>query len=466
MAAPALDYRPRRLRRPTQHTWNGFLGLQRERAIRIIDQLARGKIDPREFGERLKKILVSGHADAWALGRMRAGDLSPFSIEDHLRGLGIADGDDDFLLGFVDDLVNGKGKGKNPVLYRDEDGNWQVQSVAGRTGQYLYKFRGTANEAFTQSGADTDEYAWKMGAKEHCEDCPQLEALNPYTKDTMMHQPGDGSTECNTNCGCYWVNLTTGVQGFKKASLAEVEPAPYDVGRPGDLSNIELGPETTPRAIFDLDRTHLLRGEIEDALAVAGRVHSVPLVDEIPILEFADNDPRAPQGAFGVAPGVPETADVILNIFARSPRATFLHELGHIVDIYFAGKLQKTQVRTNPLFSKFRKAVLASEAYKRLKRFVRDERIEFETPNGWTGTVPIDEDARGHARYLRHWFELWARAYFQFIAVRGKDEDTLEALRDLQAIPEVFVFGAQWSDEDFKEIEAAIEDILTEMGLM
>jgi len=44
---------------------------------------------------------------------------------------------------------------------------------------------------------------WRLNPAEHCEDCINLEAANPYTANTLPTYPGAGATACRGNCNCH-----------------------------------------------------------------------------------------------------------------------------------------------------------------------------------------------------------------------------------------------------------------------
>lgn len=49
-----------------------------------------------------------------------------------------------------------------------------------------------------------EKVRWVLTTAENCEDCVRLAAGGPYTMGVDLNQvPGDGSTICRTNCGCY-----------------------------------------------------------------------------------------------------------------------------------------------------------------------------------------------------------------------------------------------------------------------
>ena len=206
-AAPVLTPR-----RPSQIDYARMLRSQRDRLHEIADELARGEITPRQWGERFQQILIDGHTESWTLGRQRAGDLSGPTIDDFLVGIARADGDAQYLLAFIDDIEGDR--------YRRDDGSLKVGAVKARANLYVGKMRGTAGEAFVETSEDEEEFNWVLSAVEnHCSDCPELALLSPFTKDTAFAHPGDGSTPCLGNCLCHWVRASDGIEGFKPVEL-------------------------------------------------------------------------------------------------------------------------------------------------------------------------------------------------------------------------------------------------------
>lgn len=66
--------------------------------------------------------------------------------------------------------------------------------------------------------------------------------------------------------------------------------------------------------------------------------------------------------------------------------------------------------------------------------------------------------------YLRR-EEQWARAYAQYIATRSADPLLLEQLDAIRTSAHAVYRASQWSDDDFSAIGAAIDDLLTTLGL-
>jgi len=102
----------------------------------------------------------------------------------------------------------------------DADGAVRADTVKSRQDLYAQKLRGTANEAFVESGEDNEEYDWILGGTErHCEDCPRIAALSPFTKETLFAYPCSGDTECLGNCDCVLKRVSDGVKGFSAVDL-------------------------------------------------------------------------------------------------------------------------------------------------------------------------------------------------------------------------------------------------------
>lgn len=173
--------------------------------VRITNRLAGGEIGIEEWGRLFHLLLQGGHAEGWFLGRLLGGDLSPFGNDDQLIGVAKVDGEADFLRRFMAAIVDGDPR------YWDADGNLRIQPVLARMNLYIGKMRGTANEALVET-AD-QEWWWVLAPEEHCEDCPRIAALSPFTRDANVGYPGSGDTACLGNCKCH-VRLANGVTGF------------------------------------------------------------------------------------------------------------------------------------------------------------------------------------------------------------------------------------------------------------
>lgn len=184
-------------KRPTQGDFRNLIRQTRRSLSDLAQELADG-LDPREWADRFKIVLNGGHAQAWMLGRNRAGDLLPFDFMDALQGIAAADSEADYLLSFLEDIL------EKDDRYFDEDGNILADKVARRSRMYTGLMRGTANESWSNAQPDEAEIYWRLGAvEEHCSDCPELASLNPWSKDTLFAKPGSNETPCLFNCKCW-----------------------------------------------------------------------------------------------------------------------------------------------------------------------------------------------------------------------------------------------------------------------
>lgn len=183
---------------PTQQDFINLVRDSRRALSTLAQDLADRLIDAREWGERFKRILNASHAQAYTLGRQRAGDLLSSSVDDVLAGVAAADTEADFLLAFIDAIQEGD------LRYFDDEGNLKVTEVARRSRMYTGALRGTTNEAWANALPGEQEIFWRLGAvEEHCTDCPELAALNPFTRDTLFQKPGDNQTPCLFHCRCW-----------------------------------------------------------------------------------------------------------------------------------------------------------------------------------------------------------------------------------------------------------------------
>ena len=90
-----------------------------------------------------------------------------------------------------------------------------AMGVGARTNMYGQALKGAYNAGAVFGGVGGEKIFWRLGACDHCVDCPALSASSPFTRATLPTLPGNGDTVCKTNCCCYLV--------FVRAAK-EVEP--------------------------------------------------------------------------------------------------------------------------------------------------------------------------------------------------------------------------------------------------
>ncbi len=199
---------------PTQADYNAMVKARRRELHAIAEKFGSGDLTDAEWSKFFESVLLEGHTSAWQMGRHLSGDLTE-SVDDVLWGLGKAAEPGNDLRGFLADLV-----AKDPRYWNDSLETWNVDAIKSRSDLYLPGMRASANEAFVKfTPHELDEFWWRLGgAEHHCEDCPLLASLSPYTKATIVAQPGSRDTECREGCTCYW-EREDGVSGFKVAEL-------------------------------------------------------------------------------------------------------------------------------------------------------------------------------------------------------------------------------------------------------
>lgn len=203
MSLTATSFKAKR--RPSQASYNALERKTTRQLTNLTNRLAEGKISAEKWQDRFLGILEERHADAWTLGRQRAGKLDNQNRDDQQEGAAIADGEARFLQHFADDVASGR--------YTDAEGNLDAAKLTTRAKFYARRLLGTANEAFVTSSEAKHTFTWVMGASEHCGDCPLLASGSPYSADLLWTFPRSGGTECLFNCKCYLVR-SGGLSGF------------------------------------------------------------------------------------------------------------------------------------------------------------------------------------------------------------------------------------------------------------
>jgi hypothetical protein len=89
-----------------------------------------------------------------------------------------------------------------------------------RSGMYADRLEGLASRAF-KSAAPNQIAKWILGEAEHCDDCIEESEKPARPLKDFAKLPGEGETECLTNCKCY---LEIQTKGARKNIAATVNP--------------------------------------------------------------------------------------------------------------------------------------------------------------------------------------------------------------------------------------------------
>ncbi len=156
----------------------------------------RSKADLRHWVDTVGEILQEAHTEGLALGRIRAGATDLVNPRDAIVARAIMDTESEYLLAFMNQID------QNDPRYWTEDGKPNTEAIQARSALYPLKLRGSANTGWLGTQQGDEPINWVMRGMEHCEDCPSLASLGPYTKATLFAVPGMGDTQCLFNCKC------------------------------------------------------------------------------------------------------------------------------------------------------------------------------------------------------------------------------------------------------------------------
>lgn len=138
-----------------------------------------------DFGE----IIDAGWKQAYRMGYSARTGSAPTSFSQRLTSE-IAN-QIHFAQRFAKDIAAGKPEQpfRMPVRQRSE--------------LYAKALNGGYNAGAVDASPGDELIWWRLGAADHCTDCPVIAASSPYTQATLPSLPGDGATECRSNCACF-----------------------------------------------------------------------------------------------------------------------------------------------------------------------------------------------------------------------------------------------------------------------
>ena len=212
----------------------------RRRLLGINRALEQSKITPDQWTEEFDKILYDGHYQAYELGMKRGGVPDP-DVEDlEFRARQLKDQESDYLQGYWEGGTYHRGfvedvRSTDDPRYFDGNGALIPGSLDSRTDLYVGKMRGSANEGFADASSGDSEFDWDLGNAEHCDTCPEIAAMSPYTWDTLWTTPGAGDCECLGNCKCSLVRRD-GMTGFGRVDFEGSEADDFDAEQPDQPS--------------------------------------------------------------------------------------------------------------------------------------------------------------------------------------------------------------------------------------
>jgi hypothetical protein len=196
--------------------------------------------------------------------------------------------------------------------------------------------------------------------------------------------------------------------------------------------------------------------DLRDAVTAIGRVHSDGVLQLIPMLmrsRIVDAEGRSSDGrySFGVSSdGQPAARSIQILVTATHRSLVTVHEVGHFLDMHGlpGASFASADAGVEDL-DDWRSAMVGSRAI---------EMIEGHSTTN-------DPELRERVRRLLSAEEVWARSYAQFIAIRSDHaalRNGLDAMRSRKS--DGVYLPRQWDDDDFVEIDAAIESLFRRLG--
>lgn len=457
----------------SQKEWDAFVQEIRVRLNRELGKVFRGTISPDQFGDAIYQHLLGAHSVSVAAGRQKAGVLGMLSDEDKQVGFFHATQQGQFIDGYVKRI-----KEKAARYWDEEKGEWKKGVMNRDLQMYASRLRGTASIAFEAHSPDDAQFNWKLGIAEHCEDCINLAADSPHMKGELPVFPGDGGTDCKTNCKCHLVR-DDGVACYKPdPGVGRWSEGGSDKPKPADQAaqDADLGPAATGNAIKPVSEAVRYLGSAHDqniriAFKTVDGIHSDGALPPIVVGEFTlGGDDQEAEGWFLDSAQVSASfgkraAMLSLNSGASHPEFTVLHEIGHFLECELWGTGAIVDGQAPGPWADVGQAIVKSERYKQIRKRFEHFRNALANPSFATTWEAIEAFAMyGHYEYLLYPFELWARAYSQFIGTITTRKLIRNQLKEIIEFQRKTKIEEQWDAEDFEPIAAAIYAAMVHEG--
>lgn len=327
---------------------------------------------------------------------------------------------------------------------------------------------GVVQEVLAEQGGAVASYEWVYGAyprqrpfEPHAEldgatfenfDDPLLSNGDSFPPEPF-YAPGD-----HNGCRCDFLPVFVG-EGGEVIVDPLTEPGsvpPEQVAATPEAVTLEPQGLAASRAIQDLDMAPGMR----DALSAVDDVHGLGPVSSVPrIYALQDNRMRR----LGVYEYTGDGRPYRIRIKggkaqpAGEQALTAAHEFGHYLDHAFltGGPQFGKWFSSSPAAQAFRDAVNNTATVKRIRelRAAGDTVLE-------AGGRRYNYTRRFTSYLLEDW-ELFARAYSQFVAKRAGHKGMLAAIKTRVEHEADFT---QWPDAEFEAIEEAIEEVLRAAG--
>lgn len=151
-----------------------------------------GSLTLASLSDSLVQTLGAAHTQATTIGRQLAG----------AGGASVTEADEAFAASVMEEqetYLSG-------MLQAFAEGRYADGQAAGELTQrillYCLRLRATALEAWLYSQPPSAMIEWSLHPAQHCPDCEEMAAGNPYSAAMLPTVPGAGDTRCLSQCAC------------------------------------------------------------------------------------------------------------------------------------------------------------------------------------------------------------------------------------------------------------------------
>lgn len=170
-------------------------------AASLLTSLAHEEIDSRAWAAAYIQILIDLHAHAAFAGRgvgvtLTGAPAPVMGFADDAYATAVVAGQAPHVADFRRDIEEGR--------YNDpETEELDPARCLSRVDLYANRAHGTAHEACVGSLGIEDKIYWRLGDDDNCESCITWSEGGPYSRFSLPAVPGDGKSQCKTNCLCH-----------------------------------------------------------------------------------------------------------------------------------------------------------------------------------------------------------------------------------------------------------------------
>ena len=279
-----------------------------------------------------------------------------------------------------------------------------------------------------------------------CQTCgPVASQVVAKTDTTGAKHPVRGSIgypPFHVKCRCGITEETENSLKIGATVPAPVPQAQAAVETPVEEATVApLGPNGTPvGAALQLPK----RGDVstlKEAIAIIDSVHGDGDLPNLPVKMGSMQDGMG--AYYKLVPSSGKPVEIKINSKYEMPTSALIHEVGHFIDFAAIQKIAANNQQVADLLDSFAQAANNTKAIQAI---------------GTLMNIP-NADKR-YLYYLQSDVEVWARAYMQYVAIRGDSELLKNELTVMQTWP----YHMQWDDADFEPVATAIDDLFKALG--